>query len=79
MQTHLVAKAKELGIDRSDLPLNYGWAELLYEQMYPGVQVTDCVEFAPEKWSHFPAQRNFMGNYGTVFNCLEAHEQETHG
>lgn len=49
------------------VPFDYGWAELLYQSMYPGTQI--------DEWEPFPAQRNVGGKYGGVFNCPSAQQQ----
>lgn len=69
---------RRTGTHYCDLPVNYGWAELLYEHMYPGAVVADVEEFAPGMWSNFPAQRNYKDKYGKVFNCPSAVNQESH-
>ncbi|UCE61045.1 MAG: type II secretion system protein [Phycisphaerales bacterium] len=71
-------KLGESGIEACDLPVNYGWAELLYEEMRPNALVTDFVEFEPGRWSQFPAQRNFQDKYERIFNCPQATKQVTH-
>lgn len=70
---------RDRGISLEKLPVMYGWAELLFEEMVPNARVTDAEEFEPEKWSHFPAQRNYNDRYNRLFNCPQASEQVTHG
>jgi prepilin-type processing-associated H-X9-DG protein len=74
-QQRMLAK---LDLDPCDLPVNYGWAELLYEEMYPGETVDDFEEFAEGRWSHFPAQRNYKDKYNRAFNCAAASVVSTH-
>lgn len=57
-------------IDRCQLPVLYGWAELLYEQTTPSPQ--------PFAWKHFPVQRNAGGEYGSAFTCAEATTKADH-
>lgn len=48
----------------------YGWAELLFADMFPQAAMDDEV--------HFPAQRNYQARYGGVFNCPDAEVAVSH-
>ncbi len=61
---------REVAPDAFSFQAGYGWAELLYADMFPQARVTDRV--------NFPAQRNYEDKYARVFNCPEGTVEFSH-